>query len=930
LIGLVWQSVRFARGRALALGAGLLVAAVAFSLLTSSVDATSARVNGVVGANWRGAYDLLVVPRGSVQSTKTTHLVQVNYLSADDQGITLAQYRKIASLPGVKVAAPLEIVGYVLETASVPVTLSAAAAGTSGARVLEVTSHYTADNGLSSFPSYAEGYVYVTPDRVTPLLQALSSEHGNVTGPLERLPSGKSIIICPASNSGAGARGLPARRAPASPFARDFGLQNGSCYPRTGQGSGTIQGFVQWSFPVLIAGIDPQAENELTGLGKAVTSGRYLRNGERPSPYGTSRGGVVVPVLGSSVSFDGDSDQVSVSLLPAAAVPQVRSGNETQIARSLSSDRRTVIQNATISGGQAWSDLLQQLSAPLNGPLISQAQSVSQYWTAGPVHYKSAAGTGLGLTTVDNPVSVWSDNAFSQQYVTAPVAAEDTGFRVLTEHQAAAHAAGGYVLVRAVGQFSPAKLGGFSGAGPGSPLASYRTPVLTGANARSRTLLKGQSLLPDGNMAGYAQMPPLLYTTLAGAAALENPNVFQGSSAQAAAPIGSVRVRVSGLRGSVRERLDKIGAIGAEIRKDTGLPVIVTAGASPHLVTINLPQGKFGRPELALNEDWTQTAVALVVLNQVDKESLALFVLILLVCGFFLGAASLASVRGRRSEIGTLRALGWGRSKVFAFALGEVTLLGLLAGIVGAGVSAALIVVLGLDVPLWRSLIEFPVAIVLAVLAGLVPAALAARTQPMEALAEAVRAPKRGGRRIRTMAGLAVAGMTRVPGRCVLAGAGLAFGVAGLAVLLAAQASFGTSIGDSELAGLVTATTRSTDLISAVLTVILSAAGLADVTYLNLRERSAELAALAASGWGRRQVGQLLGYEALLTAAGGSLVGGAAGLAAAGTAFGITGGVLAGVIGAILGGVLVSVIACGAVLVITTRRPIAMVLAADE
>ena len=38
----------------------------------------------------------------------------------------------------------------------------------------------------------------------------------------------------------------------------------------------------------------------------------------------------------------------------------------------------------------------------------------------------------------------------------------------------------------------------------------------------------------------------------------------------------------------------------------------------------------------------------------------------------------------------------------------------------------------------------------------------------------------------------------------------------------------------------------------------LSAAGIADVAYLNLRERAGELAALMASGWSRRQVGRLL------------------------------------------------------------------------
>ena len=52
------------------------------------------------------------------------------------------------------------------------------------------------------------------------------------------------------------------------------------------------------------------------------------------------------------------------------------------------------------------------------------------------------------------------------------------------------------------------------------------------------------------------------------------------------------------------------------------------------------------------------------MLRQADRESLALLVLILVVCALFLSGASLAGVRGRRSEIGALRAVGWGRRQV--------------------------------------------------------------------------------------------------------------------------------------------------------------------------------------------------------------------------------------------------------------------------
>ncbi len=55
--------------------------------------------------------------------------MQVNYLSASTSGTTMSQYATVARLPGVAVAAPLEIVGYLLETAYIPVVLSPAAAG---------------------------------------------------------------------------------------------------------------------------------------------------------------------------------------------------------------------------------------------------------------------------------------------------------------------------------------------------------------------------------------------------------------------------------------------------------------------------------------------------------------------------------------------------------------------------------------------------------------------------------------------------------------------------------------------------------------------------------------------------------------------------------------------------------------------------------
>ncbi len=69
------------------------------------------------------------------------------------------------------------------------------------------------------------------------------------------------------------------------------------------------------------------------------------------------------------------------------------------------------------------------------------------------------------------------------------------------------------------------------------------------------------------------------------------------------------------------------------------------------------------------------------------------------------------------------------------------------------------------------------------------------------------------------------------------------------------------------------------DYIAALLTVGLGAAGVADVLYLNLRERAAELALLRATGWSPRQLATLIAGEGAFLGSTGSILGALAGLA---------------------------------------------------
>ena len=115
----------------------------------------------------------------------------------------------------------------------------------------------------------------------------------------------------------------------------------------------------------------------------------------------------------------------------------------------------------------------------------------------------------------------------------------------------------------------------------------------------------------------------------------------------------------------------------------------------------------------------------------------------LVVTSLFLVNGALASVRARRTEIGTLLALGWTRRKVYEAVLGELLLVGLVAAVLGLAIAAALVSVFDLDLSVAQTLLVVPIAMVLAVLAGVIPALLASRGSPLDAVHPRVVDPDR-------------------------------------------------------------------------------------------------------------------------------------------------------------------------------------------
>jgi hypothetical protein len=855
---LAWSQVRFRPARTLALIAGVLVAATAFTVLTAASQTAQLRTVGTVSANFVPAYDILVRPRGArtAQENKTG-TVQPDFLAGIYGGITMAQYHQIQQVPGVQVAAPIAMVGYTQLQAAVFEPVPAAALAGSGRQLYRISTTWVSDNGASRV-AQPPSYLYVTPRPVTP-------------------PNGKPVT------DGTGPGCMLGNGNPLSPGTNPFGTAAQSytkCWSRVNQYdfpgiSHTEAGYyVTWAIPVLIAAIDPQAEAELDGLNKALVSGSYLKENAGVNA------GVQLPVLASSAS---GMNEYALTVLQQLAAPSAMPDMNAGWASAQASAPGRTVATVRTSAQQAYSAVLKGLAPtdtyrPATGGSFT-GTPVNGYWSIGPVDYQRTTAGALTPRQEVNPASVWHTGS------TFGVAMddEDSQYRKVTAHTTKVTAQNeppsGFTqaLINVAGVFNPARIRSFD---PLSrvPLGAYQPVVAAPATAASRRALHGGDLLPSQNLGGLVSQPVNLITTLSALPELENTQLYAG--VPAGDPISVIRVRVADVTGPDALSRARVNAVAQQIGQRTGLDVDIVAGSSPSPVTIGLPAGKFGQPPLTLSEGWVKKGVAVAILSAVDKKSVVLFTLILVVCVLFVGNAATAAVRGRRRELGVLAAVGWRRSRLFATVLGELAGIGLAAGLLAAVIAVPLSAGLGLGASPGRALLAVPVAMAVAVVAGLAPAWLAARADPVSSVRPPVLAVRRA-HQPRGITSLALLNVARTPGRTLIGVVSLAVGIAALTLLTAVTFAFRGVVVGSLLGDAVAVQVRGVDYIAAGATAALGVLAVADVVFLNITERAAELATIRSFGWRDTALARLVITEGAIIGVAGSLTGAGLGLAAA-------------------------------------------------
>lgn len=678
-------------------------------LITSASQTKMLVVEQSLNQYWRTTYDILVRPSGSRSPIEEKYgLIEANQLSGIWGGITFDQFNVIKSIPGVQVAAPIAMVGYISSSAS---TGDIQLPNKPGLYILEEI--VTINDGAHSynppdFPRYS--YYFFDRDPQVP-------------------PSD-----------------------PYSYYRQEDNINFN--WPGTSLG-----GYVQ--FPFLVAGIDPIQEAALVGLDKAVVSGIYLQEYESLTPTITMAPSppkplINLPILINTTNYVNLTHKsvLMQALLPpdVATESQILAKGGTSYLKSLPAHMLATLETDSHAiYQQMFADIAPQfvgVAAPLGPPVIQGVGGMDS--PPGPISYRQAqsvpdnyAGIVLDLVPPDN-----SPGNCCLKYRTSLGKVEFQSIFIWDPK-------GIFDIERLPKQGDINRV----------PLETYFPPIATLIyDERGDPLNPPIKLSPTLDPASYIQSPPMVLTTIAAARTMRGDAAISAIRIRVAlddCPIEqptSCSITPSAVR--------KIETIAIEIQRRTGLNVDIMVGSSPKRILVHVPGIGY------VEEQWVQKGVNLIYKQGIQMGNWLLLGTLLVFGGFFTLNITWTDVVAGRRVIALQKALGWRSSSVFALILGQALLIGIIAIILGTLLAVSITWLMNWSWPSVYLLVELPLIILgITTLGSLIPSWSASRTRPIIGLQQGgLHYQRKGGRLNFGLWGYAWKEILRRPWRSVLAG----------------------------------------------------------------------------------------------------------------------------------------------------------------
>lgn len=123
MIRFIWQNWWRRKERFILLLIGALIISVGLTYLVGLSETNQATVVDELQQRWSSSYDIVVRPEGTRSSTENKNLLDPNFLSGINGGISMKEYETIKGISAVDIAAPIAMIAevfYVVELAPFP------------------------------------------------------------------------------------------------------------------------------------------------------------------------------------------------------------------------------------------------------------------------------------------------------------------------------------------------------------------------------------------------------------------------------------------------------------------------------------------------------------------------------------------------------------------------------------------------------------------------------------------------------------------------------------------------------------------------------------------------------------------------------------------------------------------------------------------
>ncbi|WP_214845633.1 MULTISPECIES: ABC transporter permease [unclassified Exiguobacterium] len=798
MMSFIWNSWWRNKERFILLLVGVLIVSTGLSYLIGTTQANNGTVVDELQKRWNSSYDIVVRPPGSRSVTEDLHLLEPNYMSGLDGGITMKQYQTIKDITDVEVAAPIAMIG----NKSTGSSVGTHTFDDPGVYKLTITDYQ--NTGLQVDKSTTVRYLAAGWDASGDTKQSGVSPIGLGKQPLD-----------------------------------------------------------EYGSDTMIAGIDPEAEEQLVGLDQATKKSDHSRYFTDEDVVTALENVDMIPVLMNERDYIDASrtykyEKLDLPLIDDSMVPTIqevtKKGGKTYLDKLPTVDEKP--QTYKVTTAQVQKQFIHDI---LNNSLPEKYSGYSEWLILkpSPITYQS----------VESPYpSRWPFTYQVEPKLINPdsLLAKRSMYRAAREFGTSSD---DWPRINPyyIGVFDPKKLNLSKDPLTELPMETYFPAKAQWVMDKNETPVNPpRDVKPTNDPYDFMTKPPSMLTTLDAAFKI------RGKKA-----ISVIRVNVKGIDTMNEQSEKKLQAVAQEIEDKTGLITDVTLGSSPQLALTYLP-GLKDQPALGwVQQPWIKLGSSMAIFQEAKVGMSGVIASVILVALVYVFSSNIILLYARKKEFAILLAIGWRPRQLSKMLFLEATLLGSLVALIAWTILGTF----------WLTT-DHPIALARIVLIGLaglliywggtfVPMLLIRKIQPYESIQAGEVSRGRRFVRSQSVLGMSVNQLVTYWQRTLLSLVAIALPTSLFIFFLFVTFRLKGVLYASWLGEFVALEVGMMHYVAMGVALLIAILTTTEIMWQNVNERKSQLAVLKATGWRDGMIRQLVLLEGVMT----GLIAGLIGLA---------------------------------------------------